>query len=135
MKIAIISILLLITSNLMARIQVTNKPVDFLIVGKEAFFGVIEDSGEITLTKDGSFVINREGEVVDHLGRKLSPGFQLPKETSSVDVDFDGNFNIYKKGKEEPVFLGQINLFSESKKNITNLESKIEIHQGKVFVE
>jgi flagellar basal-body rod protein FlgG len=116
---------------------VTNQPVDLLIVG-EASLGVINEDSKVEYTKDGSFVINRNGDIVDSFGRKLYPGFKIPKNTQSVNIDFEGQVDIYLKGQKKPVRIGQVAIFKNEDNdtyiNITGSDHQIEIHQGKLYV-
>lgn len=129
--------LLIISTSVYSRIAVTNRPVDLLIVVK-ASLRVLGDNGLLECTRDGSFIINRNGHVVDSFGRKLYPGFEIPQYTISINIDLDGQVDIYLKGKKKSVRIGQIGLFisddNQDYSNVTGTDHGIEIHQGKLYI-
>jgi flagellar basal body rod protein FlgG len=136
-KALLLSVFLTSTSAL-SRIVVTNQPFDLLIVGK-ASFGLIEESGNLAYTTNGSFIVNKDGLIVNRLGQKLFPGIKLPKETLSINIDLNGQVEVYLKEKKSPKYLGQVAVFKKEDNktytNITGNDDNVEVHQGKLYLE
>jgi flagellar basal-body rod protein FlgG len=89
----------------------TNNPFDLMING-EGFFGVIQNNGEVSYTRDGSFNIDKNGSLVTKNGDKVFPGITVPQGTTSVNISNNGTVEAYTKGEIEPQNLGTISVFT-----------------------
>ncbi len=120
------------------RIVTTNKPFDFMLVGK-GYFGIIEENGSISYTRDGSFLANSEGYIVDTYGRKVLPGFKLPSNTNSLNVSNDGIVEAYLENNEIRR-LGKISLYvkdgTSSYLEVDALQApyNLELRQGMQYI-
>ena len=91
--------------------QITNNPFDLMING-DGFFGVIMPNGELKFTRDGSFNVDAQGQMVTKQGYKVYPGFSFPPNTSSVSISEDGKMQAFTKGGAEPTEVGQVPIFT-----------------------
>ena len=74
-------------------LQQTNNNNDLAINGS-GFFQISMPDGSISYTRDGSFQINSNGNVVNSSGNPLSPAITVPTNAQSVTVAADGVVSI-----------------------------------------
>ena len=74
-------------------LQQTNNNNDLAINGS-GFFQISMPDGSISYTRDGSFQINSNGNVVNSSGHPLSPAITVPTNAQSVTVAADGVVSI-----------------------------------------
>jgi flagellar basal-body rod protein FlgG len=67
----------------------TGGPLDVGIEGR-GFFEVLQPDGTIGYTRDGSFKLNSEGEMVSSSGYPLQPGITIPEGAQSITIGSDG---------------------------------------------
>jgi flagellar basal-body rod protein FlgG len=67
----------------------TNNPLDLEISGR-GFFQITMPDGTLAYTRDGSFTLDNQGNVVTASGYPLQPGISVPAGTQSVTVGTDG---------------------------------------------
>ncbi|MBL7139354.1 MAG: flagellar hook-basal body complex protein, partial [Planctomycetes bacterium] len=67
----------------------TGRELDLAILG-DGFFTVRMPSGEERYTRDGSFRVNANGELVTASGYVVEPGVTIPSDARSVAVGADG---------------------------------------------
>jgi flagellar basal-body rod protein FlgG len=67
----------------------TNGPLDLSISGR-GFFQITLPDGSIAYTRDGSFTLDNQGNVVTASGYPLQPALTVPVGTQSVTVGNDG---------------------------------------------
>lgn len=68
----------------------TGNPFDIAIEG-DGFFQIILPNGEIGYTRDGSFEVNQDGDVVTSDGFPLEPAITIPNDAITVTIGLDGN--------------------------------------------
>ena len=85
----------------------TNNPFDMAINGR-GFFQVLRPDGTIGYTRDGSFQINSEGQMVTAGGLLLQPSITVPADAASVTIGTDGIVSATVPGNTAPVQLGNI---------------------------
>ncbi len=90
-------------------VQATNNPLDISING-EGFFVVQKPDNSYAFTRDGSFQLNREGEIVTSQGNRLFPNVTVPDDTVELQITRDGVIGILTEGSTEVETLGQIEL-------------------------
>ncbi len=71
----------------------TGNNLDLAINGR-GFFEIEMPDGSSAYTRDGSFQINSDGDVVTSNGYKLIPAVSVPADTQSVTVGRDGTVSI-----------------------------------------
>lgn len=91
--------------------QVTNNPFDLMING-EGFFGIILPTQEVLYTRDGSFNVDSQGQLVNKQGYKVMPTVQFPPNTISVNITETGQVEAFIKNQLEPQVVGQIPVFT-----------------------
>lgn len=87
----------------------TENALDVAIEGR-GFFQILLPSGELGYTRDGSFQLNANGEVVMSNGYPLQPGLVIPEEAQSISIGKDGTVSVRLPGEPEPVQVGNIQL-------------------------
>lgn len=87
----------------------TNNALDVAIDGR-GFFQVLMPDGDIAYTRDGTFQINADGDVVMSNGYLLDPGINIPDDVQSVTVGVDGTVSVTQPGDNEPMVIGEIEL-------------------------
>ena len=90
-------------SFLQGDVQATNNPLDLAIQG-EGFFQVRKVDGTIVYTRDGSFKLNSEGNIVTTGGYLLDPEISLDETSVGVIVNRDGSVELQQSdGNRVPV--------------------------------
>ncbi|MFP4363291.1 MAG: flagellar basal-body rod protein FlgG [Spirochaetia bacterium] len=93
-------------------LQNTGNVSDMAIEG-DGFFRVLLYDGTYGYTRDGSFNIDSEGQLVTSNGYRLMPEVTLPEdfERDSLTVSQDGRITVNVPGNDDPVEVGQVELF------------------------
>ncbi len=93
-------------------LQQTGNPLDLAIEG-EGFYGVTLPDGSKAYTRDGTFKIDSNKEIVTSQGYRLNPPIVLPDEfdIGSLTVSKDGLFTVKVAGNDDSVEIGKINLY------------------------
>jgi flagellar basal-body rod protein FlgG len=89
----------------------TNNPYDLMING-DGFFGIILPSGDLKFTRDGSFNVDAQGNLVTRAGYKVFPGITVPSSTVSLGISESGVVEAFQRNTPEPQNLGQIPVFT-----------------------
>ncbi len=87
----------------------TGNPLDVSIDG-EGFFQVSKPDGTIMFTRDGSFKVSAEGQIVTSGGYNVEPPIIIPTDTVNVSIARDGTVSVVLIGETEPEELGQLEL-------------------------
>ena len=90
-------------------IETTEKPLDIAIDGK-GFFPVLLPDGTQAYTRDGSFMISDQGQMVTASGYTLQPGISFPNGTQTVTIGVDGIVSAQLPGQASPTQVGTIQL-------------------------
>ncbi len=107
---------------------ITDNSFDLAISGK-GFFQVDLPDGTTAYTRAGSFQTNQTGEIVTSQGFTVAPGLTIPTNTTSVDINKDGQVLVTVAGQTTKQNVGQITLV-----NFQN-EAGLEAKGGNLFVE
>jgi flagellar basal-body rod protein FlgG len=89
----------------------TQGNLDMSITGL-GFFQVTMPDGTISYTRDGSFSMDSQGNVVTATGYPISPAITIPANAQSVSVGNDGTVSVTVAGSPKPTSVGQIQLAS-----------------------
>ncbi|MEJ5210243.1 MAG: flagellar basal-body rod protein FlgG [Burkholderiales bacterium] len=89
----------------------TGNPLDLAINGN-GFFQITLPDGTTAYTRDGSFQINSQGQVVTASGYTVAPAITIPANTLSITVSPDGIISVQQAGNPAPVQVGQLQLAS-----------------------
>ena len=90
-------------------IENTGKGLDVAIDGK-GFFPILLPDGTQAYTRDGSFMISDQGQLVTASGYQLQPGITLPNDTQSVTIGIDGVVSVQLPSQASPTQVGNIQL-------------------------
>ena len=93
-------------------LQATGNVSDMAISG-EGFFRTMLVDGSYGYTRDGSFKIDSNGQIVSSNGYKLMPEVVLPENfvRESLAVSQDGRVSVKIAGSNDPVEVGQMELY------------------------
>ena len=89
----------------------TGNPLDLAINGN-GFFQITLPDGTTAYTRDGSFQINSQGQLVTASGYTVAPAITIPANTLSITVSPDGIISVQQAGNPAPVQVGQLQLAS-----------------------
>ncbi len=87
----------------------TNNQLDLAVKG-DGFFIVRKPDNSYAYTRDGSFRVDRNGEIVNSQGYYLEPGFNVPRDALELHVSRDGVVSVLLEGAMEEQTLGQLEL-------------------------
>ena len=90
-------------------LQQTTNYLDVAIKGN-GFFPVTMPDGTTGYTRDGSFQLNNQGELVTNNGYQIQPGITVPANATSVTIAADGTVSAAISGQNTVQNLGQIQL-------------------------
>jgi flagellar basal-body rod protein FlgG len=93
-------------------LQATGNSSDLAIEG-EGFFRVLQYDGTYGYTRDGSFKIDSNGQIVNSNGYKLMPEVILPEGFvhDSLTVSQDGRLTVKVAGNDDPIEVGQLEIY------------------------
>lgn len=91
--------------------QMTNNPYDLMVNG-EGFLGIISPNGELKYTRDGSFNVDAQGNMVTRAGHKVFPGVNIPSNILRINISETGTIEAFTQNSVEPINLGQIPVFT-----------------------
>ena len=87
----------------------TEGSLDVAINGK-GFFRVTLPDGSTGYTRDGSFKLNSEGQLVTSNGYLLDPPITVPAGSNKLVISADGRVQVTAQGATEPTELGIIQI-------------------------
>ena len=87
----------------------TDNTFDLAIQG-EGFFQVEMPNGETAYTRDGTFQLNADGEIVTQDGYTVLPGLTVPTNAVDVTVNSSGEVLASIEGQVTPQNVGQLTL-------------------------
>jgi flagellar basal-body rod protein FlgG len=90
-------------------LRLTENPLDLAVTG-EGFFQVQLPSGETAYTRDGTFQMNENGELVTVEGFLVDPGITIPADALSIDINNQGEVNVKIAGQSASQVVGQLQL-------------------------
>ncbi len=93
-------------------LQATGVDTDIAIVG-DGFFRVQQYDGSWAYTRDGSFKVDSNGQLVNSNGLRVVPEIILPEgyQLSTLTVTDTGRVSVKVNGGTEPVEVGQLELY------------------------
>lgn len=92
-----------------------------LAINGQGFFQVLMPDGSTAYTRDGSFQLNENGQMVTANGYPLEPAIIIPDNALSISIGEDGVVSVTEPGTSQPNEVGQITLSTFV--NPTGLES------------
>ncbi|MCX2887318.1 MULTISPECIES: flagellar basal-body rod protein FlgG [Pseudomonas] len=88
-------------------LQTTDQPLDMAINGR-GFFQVIQPDGTISYTRDGTFHLDSNGQVVTANGLALEPAIVVPADAQTFTVGTDGTVSITTAGNAAAQVIGNL---------------------------
>ncbi|MFZ2319616.1 MAG: flagellar basal-body rod protein FlgG [Pseudomonas sp.] len=88
-------------------LQTTEQPLDMAINGR-GFFQILQPDGTVSYTRDGSFHLDSNGQLVTSQGYSLEPAIVLPAEVQTFTVGEDGTVSVTVSGDPTPQVVGNI---------------------------
>jgi flagellar basal-body rod protein FlgG len=89
--------------------QSTNNPLDLVIQG-QGFFQIRQVNGQIAYTRNGSFHLNRDGNIVTSDGDLLDPQITIPQDQIGITIGSDGTVSVQLANQTQPQQVGRIEL-------------------------
>ncbi len=87
----------------------TSNPLDLVIQG-HGFFQVRMPSGETNYTRDGSFQLDKDGNIVTSGGNPIEPQITIPAQAQNITIAADGTVSYTQAGQTNTQLAGQIQL-------------------------
>ena len=90
-------------------VQNTENALDLAIDGK-GYFPILLPDGTEAYTRDGSFKVSDQGQLVTASGYTLQPGITIPADVQAITIGQDGVVSISLPGQAGPVAVGNIQI-------------------------
>jgi flagellar basal-body rod protein FlgG len=90
-------------------IQQTGNSLDIAIDGR-GFLQIQMPDGTVGYTRDGSFRLDANGQIVNANGYVLQPGITIPSNARSVTIGSDGTVSVLTPGNTAPTQVGTLQL-------------------------
>jgi flagellar basal-body rod protein FlgG len=90
-------------------LQQSSNPLDVAIRGG-GFFQIQLPDGTTGYTRDGSFQVSANGQLVTNNGYAVQPGITIPATAQSVTIGNDGTVSVVLPGASAPSTVGQLQL-------------------------
>ena len=90
-------------------LQQTGNKLDVAIQGN-GFFQILMPDGSTGYTRDGSFQVDSQGQIVTANGFVVQPAITIPANTTSISIGQDGVVSVTQAGVAAPVQVGSMQL-------------------------
>jgi flagellar basal-body rod protein FlgG len=90
-------------------LQQTSNDKDVAIQGA-GFFQVLLPDGSTAYTRDGSFQVDSQGQLVTSSGFPVQPAITIPANADSMTIGRDGTVSITQAGSAQPTQVGTLQL-------------------------
>lgn len=87
----------------------TSNTLDLAISGN-GYFQIQLPSGDTAYTRDGTFSLSSDGQIVTADGYTVAPGITIPSNATAVTIDSSGEVQVTLQGQTNPSTVGQIQL-------------------------
>jgi flagellar basal-body rod protein FlgG len=87
----------------------TGNALDVAIQG-QGFFQVLQPDGQVAYTRDGSFNLNAQGQLVTSSGYPVQPAITIPAGAQSVTIGADGTVSVQLANQSTPSTVGTLQL-------------------------
>ena len=95
--------------NTQGSLSQTGNSLDIAIQGK-GFFQVLMPDGTLAYSRDGSFQVNSQGQMVTSSGYQVQPAITVPANATSVTIGADGTVGAILAGSSTPTTIGQLTM-------------------------
>ncbi len=90
-------------------VQQTGNNLDVAISGK-GMFQILTPDGTTAYTRDGSFQVDSQGQVVTSSGYSIQPALTIPSNAQTITIAKDGTVSVTQPGSSTPTQIGSIQL-------------------------
>ena len=90
-------------------IQITNNTLDLAVSG-EGYFQIQLPDGDTAYTRDGTFGMNENGELVTAQGYIVDPGITIPADALDIDINLAGEVLVSLPNQVALSNVGQLQL-------------------------
>jgi flagellar basal-body rod protein FlgG len=90
-------------------IVTSENALDLAISGR-GYFQILQPDGTTAYTRDGSFSVDANGQMVTASGYTVQPGIAIPTGAQSVTIGSDGTVSVKIQGTTAPSVVGSIQL-------------------------
>ncbi|MGH9403983.1 MAG: flagellar basal-body rod protein FlgG [Terriglobia bacterium] len=87
----------------------TSNQLDVAIQG-DGFFQVLTPTGTLAYTRDGSFHLNQQRQLVTDDGNPIQPAITVPANATSVSIGQDGTVSVQEPNQTQSAQVGSIQL-------------------------
>ncbi len=87
----------------------TGNPLDMAVQGK-GFFQILMPDGSLAYTRDGSFQVNQDGQLVTSSGYQVQPAITVPEGAQSITIGSDGTVSVLLPGSATATQVGSLQL-------------------------
>jgi flagellar basal-body rod protein FlgG len=95
--------------HMQGSIMTTQNAFDMAITG-DGFFQIQQPDGTFAYTRDGSFKISAEGQMVTANGQPLEPAIVIPPNAANISIGQDGTVSVELAAGGGSQVLGQIEI-------------------------
>ena len=95
--------------NEQGNLQQTSNSLDLAVRGN-GYFQITLPSGSTAYTRDGTFSLSPDGQIVTADGYVVQPGITVPSNATSVTINATGQVQISLDGQTAPTVAGQVQL-------------------------
>ncbi|MFL7962204.1 flagellar basal-body rod protein FlgG [Pseudomonas sp. NFACC15-1] len=88
-------------------LQTTEQPLDMAIDGR-GFFQILQPDGTTSYTRDGTFHLDSNGQIVNASGFALEPAVIIPNDAQTFTVGRDGTVSITVAGNPAAQVIGNL---------------------------
>ena len=88
-------------------LQTTEQPLDMAIDGR-GFFQILQPDGTTSYTRDGTFHLDSNGQIVNASGFALEPAVIIPNDAQTFTVGRDGTVSITIAGNPAAQVIGNL---------------------------
>jgi len=87
----------------------TGGSLDVAISGR-GYFQILRPDGTLGYTRDGTFNLDEQGQLVTPNGYLLQPGVSIPNDALTITIGEDGTVSVMQQGQTAPTQVGTIQL-------------------------
>ncbi|MHC8304961.1 MULTISPECIES: flagellar basal-body rod protein FlgG [unclassified Pseudomonas] len=88
-------------------LQTTEQPLDMAIDGR-GFFQILQPDGTTSYTRDGTFHLDSNGQIVNSSGFALEPAIVIPNDAQTFTVGKDGTVSVTVAGNPAAQVIGNL---------------------------
>ncbi len=88
-------------------LQSTENPLDVAVQGK-GYYQITQPDGTIAYTRDGSFQLSPDGNIVTADGFQVEPAITIPQNATSISINQSGEVSVTLPAQTDPQIVGQM---------------------------